>query len=349
MKLQLTLLASLLAILPSASATVNVTSPVNGSTVGSPVTYVAAATAPSCAGGVTAVGIYVNNQLAYKVNGASLNTSLTLSPGSYSTVVKEWDKCGATSNTPIAITVSSGGGAPPPPPGLNVTSPVNNSTVSSPVSFVATASSTTCAKGITAMGVYVASKLLYKVNGNTLNTSLAVANGAQHATVKAWDNCGTAVSDSLTFTVGSVSSSTTVTLSANPTSIAAGSASTLTASATKRHRRHHQRFRRLQLHPQQYRRHAQRQPNRDHHLYRHRNRRIRKCDRDHDSHGHHWYRLHRHHQRQSDRHQRGRSLYPHRRRHERLKGRRCRLGRYQLHPQQHRRHASRLPNRQHHL
>jgi len=33
-------------------------------------------------------GIYVNNQLNYVVNGAKLNTSVTLNPGSYDTVVQ---------------------------------------------------------------------------------------------------------------------------------------------------------------------------------------------------------------------------------------------------------------------
>jgi acid phosphatase len=61
------------------------------------------------------MGIYTApNVVAYKVSGASLNTSLTLSPGTYNTVVQEWDKCGGASKTPVTITVSgSGGGTVP--------------------------------------------------------------------------------------------------------------------------------------------------------------------------------------------------------------------------------------------
>ena len=52
---------------------------------------------------------------------------------------------------------------------VNVTSPANNSTVSSPVSYVATATST-CAKGVSAMGVYVDNVRMVVQNGaNPLN------------------------------------------------------------------------------------------------------------------------------------------------------------------------------------
>lgn len=94
-----------------AFADVSVSSPMNGSTVSAPVHYVATASS-SCAKGVSAVGIYTAPyQLAYVVNGSSLNTSLNLSPGTYNTVVQEWDNCGGATKTPITITV--GGGDPP--------------------------------------------------------------------------------------------------------------------------------------------------------------------------------------------------------------------------------------------
>lgn len=50
--------------------------------------------------------------LAYKVSGATLNTTLSLAPGTYKAVVQEWDHCGGASKTPVVITVgrSSGGG-----------------------------------------------------------------------------------------------------------------------------------------------------------------------------------------------------------------------------------------------
>jgi len=73
------------------------------------VNYVATATT-NCPQGVASMGIYTApNKLAYVGNGSSLNTSLSLSPGTYNTVVEEWDKCGGASSTPIKITVSGNG------------------------------------------------------------------------------------------------------------------------------------------------------------------------------------------------------------------------------------------------
>jgi hypothetical protein len=77
-----------------AFATVTVTSPKSGSTITSPVSYAATATT-TCSKGVGSMGIYVNNRLTYVVNGAKMNTTLSLAPGAYSTVVEEWDHCGA--------------------------------------------------------------------------------------------------------------------------------------------------------------------------------------------------------------------------------------------------------------
>jgi hypothetical protein len=88
---------------------VSVTSPSNNSQVSSPVTFTATATS-SCSAGVAAMGVYTAPyQLAYSVAGASLNTSVTLSPGTYNTTVIEWDKCGGAATTPVTITVGSGG------------------------------------------------------------------------------------------------------------------------------------------------------------------------------------------------------------------------------------------------
>lgn len=90
-------------------AGVHVTSPSNNSTVGTSVNFVATATT-NCPQGVASMGIYpAPYQLAYVVGGASLNTTLSLSPGTYKAVVQEWDKCGGAATAPVTITVGSSG------------------------------------------------------------------------------------------------------------------------------------------------------------------------------------------------------------------------------------------------
>src|SRR5207302_10868058 len=61
-------------------------------------------------GGGARIGIYAaHHQLAYLVNGGSLNTNRALGACTYNTVVEEWDYGGGASTTPITIAVGSGG------------------------------------------------------------------------------------------------------------------------------------------------------------------------------------------------------------------------------------------------
>jgi hypothetical protein len=183
-----------------AFASVSVTAPANGSTVSSTVQYVASATT-SCTKGISAMGIYTGaNQLVYTISGAQLNTTITLNPGVYNTTVEEWDNCGGASSTPVAITVGSGGG-------VTVTAPKANSTVSSTVQYVASATSS-CAKGIAAMGIYTApGQLAYSTSGAQINTLLTLNTGVYSTVVEEWDNCGGAASTPVTITVGGSSTS----------------------------------------------------------------------------------------------------------------------------------------------
>lgn len=101
-------LALTLLLAPAAFATVTVTSPKNGATVTSPVSYVASATASTCAKGVASMGIYVDNKRVYVVDAAKLNTQVTMAAGAENTVVQEWDNCGGSTKTTINLTVKSG-------------------------------------------------------------------------------------------------------------------------------------------------------------------------------------------------------------------------------------------------
>jgi hypothetical protein len=226
MKSVRSILLTFLAFAAPGFAAVTVTSPANDATVTSPVNYVATATTTTCAKGVASMGIYVSNKLIYVVDGHSLNTTISLSPGTYSTVVEEWDYCKGASVTPIKITV----GTVASNTGVSVTSPVPNSTVTSPVNYVATATSS-CAKGIASMGIYVNNKLVYVVDAAKLNTSLSLAAGAEHTVVEEWDHCGKAAYTTVNLTVGSVAKPG-VSITASPASISPGSSSTLTVVAT---------------------------------------------------------------------------------------------------------------------
>lgn len=211
----------------NAGAGVVVTSPSNGATYPSPVPYTATARS-TCPSGVAAMGIYVNNQLTYTTNGSSLNTSLTLNPGSYYTVVQEWDNCGGSSFTPVSINVSQSGVQP----GVHVTSPVANTTVSSPVTYAASATAPTCSSGVAAMGVYVNNVLTYVTYAATLNTQIALGQGPQHTVVEEWDNCGGAAFTTVDLNVSSGKSIASIAVSPNPATATMGSTTQFKATAT---------------------------------------------------------------------------------------------------------------------
>ena len=169
----------------SAWAGVTVSNPASGAKVGAPVSFVASAST-TCSRGVASMGIYVDNDLKYVVNANSLNTKLSLNPGSHKTVVQEWDHCGGSSFTAVPITVTTASG-------VFVTSPANNSTVGSPVRFAATAATSTCPKGVASIGIYTApspDKKVYVTAGSSLNTTVSLSPGTYNTVVQAWDYCG---------------------------------------------------------------------------------------------------------------------------------------------------------------
>ncbi len=114
---------------------------------------------------------------------------------------------------------------------VTVTSPTPGATVTSPVNYVANAT-TTCSAGVGSMGIYVNNKQVYSSHGaSQINTQLSLAAGAQHTVVQEWDKCGGSSYATVNITVVSPSAPT-VSLTANPTSISSGNSSVLTAMAT---------------------------------------------------------------------------------------------------------------------
>jgi 6-phosphogluconolactonase len=87
-------------------------------------------------------------------------------------------------------------------PVVLVTSPTGGSTDSSPVNFIASASSPDCAKGIAAMRIYTAPGVgAYTTDSDSLNVDIPLASGTYDAVVQAWDNCGGVGKTPVTITV----------------------------------------------------------------------------------------------------------------------------------------------------
>jgi hypothetical protein len=87
-------------------------------------------------------------------------------------------------------------------PVVTVTSPTGGSTDSSPVNFIASASSPDCSKGIAAIRIYTAPGVgAYTTDADSLNVDLPLGAGTYNTIVQAWDNCGGVGKTPVTITV----------------------------------------------------------------------------------------------------------------------------------------------------
>ena len=92
----------------SAFAGITITSPGSGSSVQSPVHFVASSSTTTCSKGVAAMGVYDNNILMVTTDGSKMDTSVALTDGTHSnTVIQSWDFCGGSSKTKISLKVGT--------------------------------------------------------------------------------------------------------------------------------------------------------------------------------------------------------------------------------------------------
>lgn len=89
-------------------------------------------------------------------------------------------------------------------PVLTVASPANNGSVGSPVYFDATASTSTCAAGISAIRIYSAPGVsAFTTEGFHLETFVTLKPGTYNTVIQVWDNCGNVTKVARTITVTS--------------------------------------------------------------------------------------------------------------------------------------------------
>src|SRR5207248_1155094 len=131
--------------------TVLICSPPDGATVTSPVQLDAEVNDSAT---VTAIKIYVDGVSVWSGTLKHVSVSLPMSTGNHRITVKAWDSAGSFSATEnITVSGSGGGGACPTPTTtrtVNLCSPANNATVTSPVHIDATAYS----QSLSTMQVY---------------------------------------------------------------------------------------------------------------------------------------------------------------------------------------------------
>lgn len=207
---------TLLGFTASAFAGVTVASPATNTSVTTPTTFVAHATTSTCWAGVAAMGIYVDDQLEYVVNGTSMNTSLRMPLGQHYVVVQDWDYCGGAAKQALNLnviqpTVSFGS--------VTVKSPTPGQTVTSP--FTLSATDSVCeGQPVDSMAYSLdnSSTLLALVNGSSLSTQVSTSAGTHALHVKSWGPNYAACDTDLTVNVVTATSAASSATSVIPSS-----------------------------------------------------------------------------------------------------------------------------------
>jgi hypothetical protein len=168
-------------------STIRVASPKAGASLYSPISLRAIAQSPA---GISAMQVYVDNQLTYEATGWGFNFPLYISQsGWHDIVVQSWDGNGNVKKKAITVNIL--------PVIVTITTPTDNESVTSPVTIQASASG----PNVSAMQVYVDHNLEYTSGGNTVNTSIRMSSGKHYVVVKAWDSGGDNWTSSVNITV----------------------------------------------------------------------------------------------------------------------------------------------------
>jgi hypothetical protein len=191
-------------------ANITVTSPYNGSTVGTKFTVTASAT-PCSGQPISTIGFSMDTSPdTASVSGAYLQTWASAGVGGHTIHFKSWGNQGAVCVVDVSIMVSSSGSSGG---GVSVAHPLNGSTVTSP--FNVSASAGSCSgQPVTTIGFSEDnSPSTATVGGTVLNASASSGTGGHTLHFKAWGNggavCTTNVAINVTGTGDSVPSGAT--------------------------------------------------------------------------------------------------------------------------------------------
>lgn len=221
--------------LNTTSPSVTICTPAPNATVPSPVHVVAATTDSSA---VSFLQIYVDGKAVFTKTGGSLDTQVTMTTGAHRLTVQAKDAAGTIFKQTETITVSSASPTPTPTPtptpsptptptptatptptptpsptpspspvvctagptspSVNICSPANGSTVSSPVHVVAATKDSTT---VSFIQIYLDGKAVFTKTGGSLDTTVAMTAGAHRVTVQAKDAAAVIFKQTINITV----------------------------------------------------------------------------------------------------------------------------------------------------
>jgi phosphatidylinositol-3-phosphatase len=161
-----------------------VSAPASSSTMDSPVPIQATAH-PSPGHSIAGWWIYVDSVGVFHAGAvSSIHPNIGMHTGTHSVLIRAWDSSGNFGDQTLTLTVNAI------KPSVKVSTPLNDSTVGSPVNLKASA---TPSSGQTIVGwwIYVDSKGSYNAGAtNSVNTNLKIPKGKHKVVVRAWDSSG---------------------------------------------------------------------------------------------------------------------------------------------------------------
>jgi len=147
---------------------------------------------------ISAMRLYVDNQVITTVSAHNLDTYTALNTGTHNVVVVAWDTAGRSYTNAVSVkaaaAVSSGSAS------VNIASPAASAS-GSPVHFVASAVAAS-GRSIVAMAVYLDNQLKFIANTANVDTYIAANAGVHSAVVQSWDNDGVVTKKQMQVTVG---------------------------------------------------------------------------------------------------------------------------------------------------
>ena len=138
--------------------------------------------------------VYVDGAPVYNKQSSSLDTFLTIVPGTHTIMVKAWDINGTITKSSKSVTVTS-----PVANGVVISSPTaTNTSQSFNINAAAFDSSP---NGIASMIAYVDGVEVSRIYSNSMSAPVTVATGTHTLQVSAWEDVtGTLFSSTVTFT-----------------------------------------------------------------------------------------------------------------------------------------------------
>jgi phosphatidylinositol-3-phosphatase len=170
-------------------------------------------------GGQTAVSkmqLYIDGFSKYQTSGSTLNTSVSLTSGIHAVAVEAADSSGALTTNKFSVTSAS--------PAVQILSPAPNATFYAPLVVSA---KTVDPTPVSAVQIFVDSKLGYQVSGTGMQALLPIAAGTHSVVVQAMNKSGVTYKKSITVNVVNVP----ITVSSPATNATVSSPVSIVASA----------------------------------------------------------------------------------------------------------------------